>query len=139
MTRADRFMEPDLRGIIDVAAKQWKWPDDHGATIQKATDWYVAFLRLVHSNPGGLNFIVTEEAHQLWHTHMAFECRYTQYTEAILGCDLGRHPDALPLVLTQADADVAKADYKRILGRGQVAPGHIDPNTILPDLMKPCC
>ena len=140
MTRAKDFQEPDLRGIIDVATKYWKWPDQ--ATADRARDWYVAFLRLVHSNPGGLNFIITEEAHQLWHTHMASECRYSQYTEAILGCDLGRHQDALPDVpLTQADADQAKKDYERILGkeRGKVAPGTIDPKIILPDLMKPCC
>ena len=132
MGRADAFMEPDLKGIVEAAKQQYGWT---AAQADSAESWYRAFLQVVYRNPGGIAYIVTDEAHQLWDTHRYFECRYRPYCEAILGFYLD-HSDPLRVVSEQAEADAAKAAYGAIEGQPLIP---IDLSIIKPDLIKPCC
>ena len=112
MGKAAEFQAPDLigTGILDRAEKAGGWKGQ--ATRNRAIKWYVAFLNLVYNNPGGRNFVITEEADQLWHTHITFTVRYRQYCEAILGFYLDHTPDPYPRKPTAKDVRDAKRAYK---------------------------
>jgi len=129
MPRATQFVEPDLTGIIERAASDWKWPKNKPNVSANAKMWYVAFLHVVYNSPGGRCFIVTDEADDLWHTHMTFSVRYRQWCESILGFYLDHTPALHDVQATQADADAATAAYSQVLpSAGQIQP----------DLIKPC-
>src|SRR5690242_19295673 len=123
MTRAALFVEPDLTGIIERAAADANWPKNDQAIRDNAKKWYVAFLHVVYNNPGGRCFIVTNEADDLWHTHITFTLRYRQWCESVLGFYLDHTPALHDYQATQADAAAATAAYSQVLpGSGQIQP-----------------
>ncbi|HKC18791.1 MAG TPA: hypothetical protein VKE27_04095 [Candidatus Dormibacteraeota bacterium] len=90
MGRAVAFQPPDLTDIIDRAAKDWRWSPTQK---KQARVWYERFLELVYDHPGGMVYIITPEADQLWHTHITFTVRYREYCDGILGFYLEHTPD----------------------------------------------
>jgi hypothetical protein len=111
MAMAAQFIPPDLTGVIDRARKEYGWNDADEADAQK---WYVAFLNLVWKNPGGASYVVTENADRLWHTHMTFSVRYTNYCMAVFGFYLNHTPIPNPAPLTLAEQQACAAAYATI-------------------------
>ena len=130
MGRAAQFVEPDLTGVVERADRDSNWGGDKGK-IGNAKKWYVAFLHAVYNSPGGRCYIVTDEADQLWHTHMTFSVRYRAYCESILGTFLDHTPPLDSYQATAADVAAAQTAYTPILPAADVA-------KIQPDLIKPC-
>lgn len=114
MGKACEFQAPDLSstGILERAARDWGWKGQ--IDKNRAAKWYVAFLHVVYNNPGGQNFMVTEEADQLWHTHITFTLKYRQYCEAILGFYLDHTPSIRPPKYSATDVRYAKNAYKAV-------------------------
>lgn len=121
MGRAAAFVAPDLSGVITRATSEYKWTKAQAAD---AETWYVNFLHLVWSNPGGVSYIVGQNADQLWHTHMTFSVRYTAYCMAILGFYLDHTPIPNPPPLTAAVKSACVAAYATI------GVNNVNPNSI---------
>ena len=111
MGRAAEFVAPDLSGVITRASNEYNWTKAQAADAQT---WYVNFLRLVWANPGGVSYIVGENADRLWHTHMTFSVRYTAYCLAIFGFYLDHTPIPNPAPLTSAEQQACVAAYATI-------------------------
>lgn len=111
MGRAAAFAPPDLSGVLDRAIKEYKWT---AATAANAQLWYDRFLNLVWANPGGVTYVVTQEADQLWHTHMTFTNRYTAYCMAIFGFYLSHTPVPNAGALTAPEQQACAAAYATI-------------------------
>jgi hypothetical protein len=129
MGRAASFSPPDLNGVIGRADRDWNW-GGNADTIANAQKWYVAFLNVVYLNPGGRCYIVTDEADELWHTHMTFTVRYRSYCESILGFFLDHTPPLDVYQATATDVAAAQTAYQAVLPK--------DAGGITPDLIKPC-
>jgi hypothetical protein len=123
MGRAAQFIAPDLSGVIGRAIKEYGWD---AAAAADARTWYVNFLHVVWANPGGVNYIVGENADRLWHTHMTFSVRYTAYCMAVLGFYLNHTPILNPSPVTPEEAQACVDAYAAI-GVGGVKTDSITP------------
>ena len=111
MGRAAAFVAPDLSGVITRATNEYNWTKAQAADAQT---WYVNFLHLVWANPGGVSYIVGQNADRLWHTHMTFSVRYTAYCLAIFGFYLDHTPIPNPQPLTATEEAACVAAYATI-------------------------
>lgn len=123
MAKAATFQPPDLSGVIDRATNEYTWTKAQAADAQT---WYVNFLKLVWMNPGGVSYIVGQDADRLWHTHMTFSVRYTAYCLAVLGFYLDHTPIPNPGALTPAEQQACVTAYATI------GVNNVDTNSITP-------